>query len=111
MQHHVDNYLSNSGAVWYGEIFMNDAVRELAQVLEPDAEVNAKLAPYARAGVGGPVDILYIARSREDLIRAVTTAQTLEVPWRVYGGLTNVLLPDSGFPAAEHREYMVWYPT
>lgn len=68
----------------------------LAQALGSGAQVNASLAPYAGAGVGGPADILYIARSREDLIRAVKLAQAFEIPWRVYGGLTNVLLPDSG---------------
>ena len=75
---------------------MNTAVRELAKALGPDAKVNVKMAPYAGAGVGGPADVLYIARSRDDLIRAVTLAQTFDVLWRVYGGLTNVLLPDSG---------------
>jgi len=69
---------------------------ELAQALGSGAQVNASLAPYANAGVGGPADILYIARSGEDLIRAVKLAQAFEIPWRVYGGLTNVLLPDSG---------------
>lgn len=69
---------------------------EFVQSLGRDAQANAKLAPYAGAGVGGPADILFIARSREDLIGAVTMAQSFKIPWRVYGGLTNVLLPDSG---------------
>jgi UDP-N-acetylmuramate dehydrogenase len=61
---------------------MELAIHELAKVLGP--------------GVGGPADILYIARTRDELILAVSEAQTYGVPWRVYGGLTNVLLPDSG---------------
>jgi UDP-N-acetylmuramate dehydrogenase len=75
---------------------MDNAVRELARTLQDDVRVNVNLAPYARVGVGGPADILYVARSREGLIKTITTAQKLGIPWRVYGGLTNVLLPDSG---------------
>ena len=75
---------------------MKTAVRELGQALGSDAKVNEKLASYSRAGVGGPADILYKVRSRDDLIHAVRMAQIFEVPWRIYGGLTNVLLPDSG---------------
>lgn len=75
---------------------MSDAVQELAKALGSDAKINAQLAPFSRAGVGGPADILYIARSSEKLLEALNLAQTLKVPWKVYGGLTNVLLPDSG---------------
>jgi UDP-N-acetylmuramate dehydrogenase len=88
---------------------MKASLRELAQLLEPEAKINERLAPYARAGVGGPADILYKARSRDDMIRAVTLAQTFGVPWRVYGGLTNVLLPDSGLRGLVILNYMQAY--
>lgn len=75
---------------------MGAVILELARVLGENALVNAQLATYSWVGVGGPADILYIAHSRDNLVQAVSMAQHYAVPWRVYGGLTNVLLPDSG---------------
>ncbi len=68
----------------------------LAQALKEGLAVNAPLAPHAMAGVGGPADGLIVARSRESLIEALRLTWEAGVPWRVFGGLTNVLLPDSG---------------
>lgn len=70
----------------------------LAQQLGPLAERQARLARYAIAGVGGPADLLVVAHSREVLVQAVTAARALELPVRVFGGLTNCLICDSGLP-------------
>ena len=75
---------------------MQSDLIEMVQALGTKAQINAKLAIYAGAGVGGPADVLYIARTRDDLLRAVKIARIFRIPWRVFGGLTNVLLPDSG---------------
>ena len=72
------------------------AIGAVAEALGDDAEPNAPLARYSWVGVGGPADLLVVAQSRDVLVKAVRLAQDHEVPWRVYGGLTNILLPDAG---------------
>ncbi len=72
------------------------ALQAITEALAGVAQVNAMLAPYAWVGVGGPADLLVIAESRDVLIKAVRLAQAHDVSWRVYGGLTNVLVPDGG---------------
>jgi len=72
------------------------AVQTIACALSGAAQVHAALAPYAWAGVGGPADLLVVAESRDALIKAVGLAQAHQVPWRIYGGLTNILVPDGG---------------
>jgi UDP-N-acetylmuramate dehydrogenase len=37
-----------------------------------------------------------VAHRREELVTAVAMAQERGLPWKVYGGLTNILLPDAG---------------
>jgi UDP-N-acetylmuramate dehydrogenase len=90
---------------------------ELAQVLGDAAQLDAPLASYSRAGIGGPADLLVVARDTATLASAVRLAREADVPWRIFGGLTNILLPDSGlrgvviinqataahFDAATHR--------
>jgi UDP-N-acetylmuramate dehydrogenase len=71
-------------------------IRALARSLGPCATPDAPLARHSWVGVGGPADLLVIARDRATLVRAVQQAQEAGVRWRVFGGLTNMLLPDSG---------------
>ncbi|MBN1486849.1 MAG: UDP-N-acetylmuramate dehydrogenase [Anaerolineae bacterium] len=59
-------------------------------------KVSVPLARYSVVGVGGAADLLVDAQSRDDLVQAVNMADALGLPWRVFGGLTNVLLPDDG---------------
>ncbi|MBN2005520.1 MAG: UDP-N-acetylmuramate dehydrogenase [Anaerolineae bacterium] len=72
------------------------ALGTLAQALKEALVVQAPLAPHAMVGVGGPSDGLIVVHSRESLIEALRLTWETGVPWRVFGGLTNVLLPDSG---------------
>jgi UDP-N-acetylmuramate dehydrogenase len=72
------------------------ALQAITEALAGVAQANEMLAPYAWVGVGGPADLLVIAESRDVLIQAVRLAQAHDVSWRVYGGLTNVLVPDGG---------------
>ncbi len=57
---------------------------------------DAPLARYSWVGLGGPADLLLLARTEAELVGAVQMAQALEVPWRVFGGLSNCLIPDEG---------------
>ena len=70
--------------------------QRLAQQLGDRVTRDAPLAPYAGVGVGGPAELLVVARSRDAVIAGIQAARELDAPWRVFGGLTNVLLPDAG---------------
>ncbi len=68
----------------------------ILEALPSIAEANVPLARYSWLGIGGPADLLVVASSRAELERAITLAHAHRLPWRVYGGLTNILLPDAG---------------
>lgn len=72
------------------------ALAEIAAALGDAAQRDASLARYSGVGIGGPAELLVIARDRDTLVQAVHLAQEARIPWRLCGGLTNLLLPDSG---------------
>ncbi len=72
------------------------ALDAIAEALPGVAERDAPLARHSKLGIGGPADVLVVARRREELLTAVGMAQAAGLPWKVYGGLTNILLPDAG---------------
>lgn len=69
----------------------------LSQQLGSHAVRQGSLAKYSMAGIGGPADLLVIAHDRETLIQAVVEARALDLPARIFGGLTNCLICDAGF--------------
>ena len=74
------------------------ALAEIAAALGNAAQRDIPLARYSGVGIGGPAELLVIARDRATLIRAIRSAQDTGIKWRVFGGLTNILLPDGGLP-------------
>lgn len=60
------------------------------------AQRNGALARYSAAGVGGPADVLVVARTPSDVRRAVVESRALKVPYKVFGGLSNCLVSDCG---------------
>ena len=73
-----------------------------SDVESPAIYPNEPLARYSAIGIGGVADFLVIVRSRDALLSAVEMACHAAcqsgLPWRIFGGLTNVLLPDTGMP-------------
>ena len=60
-------------------------------------EYNVPLAKYTAARLGGPAEMLYVARrSSEELARIVVAAWQQDVPVRVIGGGANILVSDEG---------------
>lgn len=57
---------------------------------------NASLAGYTTAHVGGPADALLAVNSASELEQAAARLWELEVPFRVLGFGSNVLIADSG---------------
>ncbi len=58
---------------------------------------NAPLAPLTTFRVGGPADLLYRARTPDELARAVLIARELGVPTFLLGRGANILVGDGGF--------------
>jgi UDP-N-acetylmuramate dehydrogenase len=57
---------------------------------------NQSLARYTAFRIGGPAEILVVANSVEAVRKAVTLAWEHQVPCRVLGGGSNVLISDAG---------------
>jgi UDP-N-acetylmuramate dehydrogenase len=55
------------------------------------------LAPYTTFKIGGPADLLYRARTPEELANAIRTARELEIPHFLLGLGANILIGDRGF--------------
>lgn len=60
-------------------------------------ERDVPLAPYTTFKIGGPADLLYRARTTEELAEAVLAARQLEVPHFLLGMGANILVGDLGF--------------
>lgn len=74
-----------------------DAGTELIAALGPDrVRRNVPLAPYTTFRIGGPADLLYHARSADELAHAVMVARQLGLPHLVLGLGANVLVSDRG---------------
>lgn len=59
--------------------------------------VSESLAKYSSFHIGGPADLFFRAKTQEDLILAIKSAQDLGLPYFVIGGGTNLLIGDGGF--------------
>ncbi len=55
------------------------------------------LAPFTTFKIGGPADLLYDARTADELANAVAAARTNSVPHFVLGLGANILVADRGF--------------
>ena len=55
------------------------------------------LAPFTTFRIGGPADLFLRARTPEELVGAVTSAEELGVPCFVLGTGANILVGDQGF--------------
>jgi UDP-N-acetylmuramate dehydrogenase len=74
------------------------AADELAARLDPARlERDVVLAPYTTFKIGGPADLLYRARTPDELAKAVLAARELEVPFFLLGLGANILVGDGGF--------------
>lgn len=71
-------------------------IAALERIAQLDISYNTPLAPYTAARMGGPADILAVARSADALLRAIQWAYAEQQPWLVLGGGANVLISDAG---------------
>jgi len=57
---------------------------------------NEPLAKYTSARIGGPADALLIVQSADDLAQVVTELWAMDVPFKIMGGGSNILVSDAG---------------
>jgi len=55
------------------------------------------IAPYTTFRIGGPADVMFEARTADELAAAVLSARELDVPYFVLGLGANILVGDKGF--------------
>jgi len=60
-------------------------------------EEGVALAPLTTFRIGGPADLLYRARTADELAEAVTVAREARVPTFILGRGANILVADAGF--------------
>ena len=75
-----------------------EALRTLTRELGADRlERDVPLAPLTTFHIGGPADLLYRARTADELAHAISVARELGVPSFLLGRGANILVGDGGF--------------
>lgn len=67
---------------------------------------NIPLAPLTTFKIGGPARFLVVAGSKDELIAALSWAKGKNLPVLIFGGGSNVLIPDEGWPGLVVRVAM-----
>lgn len=75
---------------------MNGLARALAARFPDRVRADAALAPLTTFKVGGPADVLFEARSSDEIVEALKLARAADVPVTMLGGGSNVLIGDRG---------------
>jgi len=75
---------------------VSQAIEQLRQAFPQGVEEGASLAPHTAARLGGPAEVLLTVRSVEELQRAAQLIWSLDLPLRILGGGSNVLVADAG---------------
>jgi len=58
---------------------------------------NVRLVSYTTFKIGGKAKYFFVAKTKEDLIEAVKTANKLRLPFFILGGGSNILVSNKGF--------------
>lgn len=75
-------------------------MEHLQELYGGEVQRDAALAPYTSARIGGPADLLIVARTLDQLKSAARACWECEVPMHVLGGGSNVLVSDAGVRGA-----------
>ncbi len=70
-----------------------DAIRSAL----PQAKHDESMALHTYLKIGGAARFFFVAKTTEDLVRAVSAAQEVKVPFAVIGGGSNLLVSDEGY--------------
>lgn len=75
---------------------MEDKLTNMKAVLGSRLRENEPLARYTTFKIGGPADIFYEAKTKDELVAAVGLARETGLPLYIFGGGTNILIGDRG---------------
>jgi len=85
---------------------------ERIKELLPSIQENVLLANHTTYKIGGPAKYFFVAKTKQDLITALTVAKKFKLPIYILGGGSNVLISEKGFDGlvikvqnTEHRIY------
>ena len=70
---------------------------ELKKELGDKLIFNEVLSTHTSMGVGGPAKYFFVADQIDDLVKAVTCAYNLQIPYFILGGGYNIIPSDDGF--------------
>jgi len=71
--------------------------QKLKKELGENLKFNEPLKKWTTFRIGGPAKYFFIAKNKEDLIKAIKTARQLKIPYFILGGGSNLLVSDKGF--------------
>jgi len=75
---------------------ISNEYKKLVSELGVMARYDVPFGPYTTLKVGGPVDIFYEAKNRDQLVTSIRLAKKYSVPVFVFGGGSNILVGDKG---------------
>jgi UDP-N-acetylmuramate dehydrogenase len=76
---------------------MSKQIEQFEELLGKKVKQDEPLSKYTTFKIGGPAKYFFIASDNEDLVRAVTFAKKLKIPFYILGNGSNVLVADQGF--------------
>lgn len=74
------------------DLILDKLIKQLPGLME-----NVSLASHNTFKIGGPAKYFYIAKTEQELLRAVKTAEKLKINYFILGGGSNILVSDQGF--------------
>lgn len=74
----------------------NEQIASVKQAL-PDVTENEPMNKHTSFRVGGPARLYFVAKTSDELLKAVQAANAASVPWAIYGGGSNLLVSDDGY--------------
>lgn len=75
---------------------MNNSIAHTLKEALPAVREQKSLKPFTTFKVGGPAEFFIEPKTDDDLIKAITTAQQLHLPYTFLSGGSNVLVADAG---------------
>ena len=63
----------------------------------PGVKGNVLLKDYTTFKIGGKAKYFFVAKNKEDLIKAISVAKKFKLPFFVLGGGSNLLVSDKGY--------------
>jgi len=77
----------------------------------PKIQKNISLANYTTFRIGGPAKYFFVAKTKNEIIKAVRVAKKFNLPFFVLGGGSNLLVSDKGFNGLvikmENKKYKI----